>query len=92
MIRGRDFIKQDHDFETRTRIFGSGLIFLGIGIRILGPGSDMFGSENNKFCLQWVHMARYELVLKLDGAIWLRIIFEDQQNPKISQGAGTGGG
>ena len=24
--------------------------------------------------LKWVHMARYELILKLDGAIWLKII------------------
>ena len=28
-----------------------------------------------EFDLKWVHMARYELILKLDGAIWLRIIF-----------------
>ena len=27
-----------------------------------------------EFCMKWVHMARYELILKLDGAIWLRII------------------
>ena len=42
--------------------------------------------------LKWVHMARYELILKQAGAIWLRIVFEDQENPKISQGAGSGGG
>ena len=26
------------------------------------------------FDLKWVHMARYELILRLDGALWLRII------------------
>ena len=29
-----------------------------------------------EFDLKWVHMARYELILRLDGAIWLRIISE----------------
>ena len=29
-----------------------------------------------KFGLKWFHMARYELILKLDGAIWLRIILK----------------
>ena len=28
-----------------------------------------------EFDLKWVHMARYELILRQDGAIWLRIIF-----------------
>ena len=27
-----------------------------------------------EFELKWVHMARYELILKQDGAIWLKII------------------
>ena len=27
-----------------------------------------------KFGLKWVHMLRRELILKLDGALWLRII------------------
>ena len=27
-----------------------------------------------EFDLKWVHVARYELILKLDGALWLRII------------------
>ena len=27
-----------------------------------------------KFGLKWVHMARYELILRLLGALWLRII------------------
>ena len=29
-----------------------------------------------KNCLKWVHMAQYELILKLEGALWLRIIFK----------------
>ena len=27
-----------------------------------------------EFDLKWVHMARYELILELEGALWLRII------------------
>ena len=27
-----------------------------------------------EFDLKWIHMARYELILKQDGALWLRII------------------
>ena len=26
-----------------------------------------------EFDLKWVHMARYELILRLDGALWLTI-------------------
>ena len=33
-------------------------------------------SKNMQFGLKWVHMAQYELILRLDGAIWLRIIFK----------------
>ena len=29
-----------------------------------------------KIALKWVHMARYELILRLDGALWLPIIFK----------------
>ena len=29
-----------------------------------------------KFGLKWVHMARYELILRLDGALWLRILLK----------------
>ena len=29
-----------------------------------------------EFDLKWVHMARYELILRLDGALWLRIILK----------------
>ena len=35
-----------------------------------------------KFGLKWVHMARYELILRLDGALWLRIIFRPLLTPK----------
>ena len=35
-----------------------------------------------KFCLKWVHMARYELILRLDGALWLRIILKPLLTPK----------
>ena len=37
--------------------------------------------KNMEFYLKWVHVARYELILKLDGALWLRIIF----NPLLTQ-------
>ena len=32
--------------------------------------------------VKWVHMARYELILRQDGAIWLRIIFRPLLTPK----------
>ena len=32
--------------------------------------------------LKWVHMARYELILRLDGALWLRIIFKPLLTPQ----------
>ena len=35
-----------------------------------------------KFCLKWVHMARYELILRLEVALWLRIIFKPLLTPK----------
>ena len=48
-----------------------------------------------EFDLKWVHMARYELILRLDGALWLRIIskplliqkwpMEIKNDPKISK-------
>ena len=34
------------------------------------------------FGLKWVHMARYELILRLDGALWLRIILKPLLTPK----------
>ena len=33
-------------------------------------------SQITELDLKWVHMARYGLILKQDGAIWLRIISE----------------
>ena len=35
-----------------------------------------------KFGLKWVHVARCELILRLDGALWLRIIFKPLLTPK----------
>ena len=35
-----------------------------------------------EFGLKWVHIARYELILRLDGALWLRIIFKPLLTPK----------
>ena len=34
-----------------------------------------------EFGLKCVHMARYELILKLDGALWLTIIFKTSLTP-----------
>ena len=52
-----------------------------------------------EFDLKWVHMARYELILRLDGALWLTIIskapltpkrvMEGPKNPKIIQNGPT---
>ena len=38
--------------------------------------------KNMEFGLKWVHMARYELILRLDGALWLRIILKPFLTPK----------
>ena len=35
-----------------------------------------------EFGLKWVHMARYELILRLEGALWLLIIFRPLLTPK----------
>ena len=35
-----------------------------------------------EFCLKWVHMARYELILRLDGALRLTIISKTLLTPK----------
>ena len=32
--------------------------------------------KNMDFYLKWVQMARYGVILRLDGALWLRIIFK----------------
>ena len=48
-----------------------------------------------KFCLKWVHMARYGVILRLDGALWHTIVsgplltqkraIKIKQIPKISK-------
>ena len=35
-----------------------------------------------KFDLKRIHMVRYELILRLDEALWLRIIFQPLLTPK----------
>ena len=35
-----------------------------------------------EFDPKWVHMARYDLILRLDGALWLRIISKPLLTPK----------
>ena len=35
-----------------------------------------------EFGLKWVHMARYDLILKLDGALWLTIISKTPLTPR----------
>ena len=37
-----------------------------------------------EFDLKWVHMARYVLILKLDGALGLRIISKRLLTPKMA--------
>ena len=32
--------------------------------------------------MEWVHVVRYESILRLDGAIWLMIIFQPLLTPK----------
>ena len=39
-------------------------------------------SEVMEFDLKWVHMVRYELILRLDGGLWLSIIFKSLLTPK----------
>ena len=45
-----------------------------------------------EFGLKWVHMARYkyELILRLDGALWLTIIFRPLLTPKRANNASFG--
>ena len=37
-----------------------------------------------EFGLKWVHMARYELILRLDEVLWLRIILKPLLTQKIA--------
>ena len=41
-----------------------------------------FGPKNMEFCLKWVHMAKNELILRLDGALWLTTVFKPLLTPK----------
>ena len=38
--------------------------------------------KNMEFGLKWLHMARYELILRLEGALWLTIISGPLLTPK----------
>ena len=49
--------------------------------RYMNVGICIF-SKIMEFDLKCVHMARYELILKLDGALWLTIIFKPLLTPK----------
>ena len=40
-----------------------------------------------KICLKWVHMARYGLILRLDGALWHTIISGPLLTPKRAMGS-----
>ena len=35
-----------------------------------------------EFALKWVHMSRYGVILRLDGALWLPIILKPLLTPK----------
>ena len=41
-----------------------------------------FGLKIMNIGLKWVHMARYELILRLVGVLWLTIIFKPLLTPK----------
>ena len=43
-----------------------------------------------EFGLERVHVARYELILRLDGALWLTIIFRPLLTPKRANNASFG--
>ena len=49
---------------------------------VLGQVLDLAGQVQEQEPDKWVHMARYELILKLDGALWLRIILKPLLAPK----------
>ena len=38
--------------------------------------------KNMEFGLKWVHMARYGVILRLEGALWLTIIFKPLLTPQ----------
>ena len=43
-----------------------------------------------EFDLKWVNIARYELILRLDGALWLTIVFRPLLTPKKANNASFG--
>ena len=43
--------------------------------------------KNMKIGLKWVHMARYGLILRLEGALWLTIIFKPLLTQKRANNA-----
>ena len=72
-----------------------------LGQVLPGARTRYFRIKIMEFDLKWVHMARYELILKLDGALWLRIILKSlltqkwlMKIQKLPQkgGSGIGGG
>ena len=43
-----------------------------------------------EFGLKWVHMAQYELISRLDGALWFMIIFRPLLTQKRANNASFG--
>ena len=43
---------------------------------------DIFFRKIMELSLKWVHMVRFGLILRLDGALWLRIILKPLLTPK----------
>ena len=43
-----------------------------------------------EFGLKWIHMAQYELILTLDGALWLTIVFRPLLTQKRANNASFG--
>ena len=60
----------EKSFPTNKDLFSGNL-----EVQIHGFG-DFYLFKNLEFEMKLVHMARYELILRLDGAIWLRIILK----------------
>ena len=66
---------QNADYRfTCAFLFGNGLVNLS-SLANLG--------ENMKVGLNWAHVVQYELILKQEGALWLRIIFKALLTPNI---------
>ena len=69
ILGGTDFDLNLKDaFPTHTDQFSGNL-----EVQIYGFGICIC-SKIMELDLKWVHVARYELLLKLGGALWLRII------------------